>query len=106
MLKLNTTKIFNTSNFGLIFREPEDSKVYETAREMALNDENILFFEWINRPTFRGRNSATILHQGVVETARFMSDMTKILTTNEEGHIKVNLFLIYLKKQKSPCVIR
>lgn len=78
---------------GFSFREPEDSKVYEIARKMALDDENILYFEWINRPTFRGRNSATIIHQGIVETARFLSDMTKILTTNEEGLIKVKLFL-------------
>ncbi len=72
-----------------MFREPEESAVYEAARRLAEMRPERLYFEWLNRDRVRGKHSATILHHGIVEAACFLPDMTKILTTNGEGQIKV-----------------
>ena len=72
-----------------MFREPEESAVYEAARHLAEMRPERLYFEWLNRDRVRGKHSATILHHGIVEAACFLPDMTKILTTNGEGQIKV-----------------
>ncbi len=68
--------------------------MYLAAKELADVRADRLYFEWLNRDRVRGKHSATILHHGMVAAACFLPDMTKILTTNGEGQIKVKcLFL-------------
>ena len=63
--------------------------MYLAAKELADVRADRLYFEWLNRDRVRGKHSATILHHGMVAAACFLPDMTKILTTNGEGQIKV-----------------
>ena len=76
-------------HLNYFFREPEESAVYGSAKFLAKMRPERLYFEWLNRDRVRGKHSATILHHGIVEAACFLPDMTKILTTNGEGQIKV-----------------
>jgi len=78
-----------TDVIQLALREPEESAVYKQARLMAEQRPERLFLAWSNRRKVRGEHSATILHHGIVESARFLVDMTKILTSNGDGQIKV-----------------
>lgn len=63
--------------------------MYQAAKRLAQNQPERLYLEWLNRDRVRGHHSATILHHGIVEDACFLPDMTKILTTNGDGQIKV-----------------
>ncbi len=79
----------NSDVIQLALREPEESAVYKSAKLLATQRPERLYFEWVNRSRVRGQHSATILHHGVVQAARFLADMTKILTSNGDGQIKV-----------------
>jgi hypothetical protein len=83
----------------LALREPEDSHVYKAAKLLTRQRSDRLYFEWTNRSCVRSRHNASILHHGVVQTSRFLSDMTKFITSNGDGQIKVrfafNQFLPY-----------
>jgi hypothetical protein len=79
----------STDVIQLALREPQESAVYKQAKEMATLRPERLYLEWTNRRKVRGEHSATILHHGNVESARFLVDMTKILTSNGDGQIKV-----------------
>ena len=73
----------------LTTREPEESKVYEAAKALTIQRPEKLYLEWSNRSQVRGQHCATILHHGAVEAACFLTDFTKILTSNGDGQIKV-----------------
>ena len=70
-------------------REPHDSHVYKAAKVLAVIRPDRLYFEWTNRSCAKSHHTATILHHGIVHTARFLNDMTKFVTSNGDGQIKV-----------------
>ena len=55
---------------SLFFREPEESAVYKSAKLLAMQRPERLYFEWVNRSRVRGQHSATILHHGCVQAAK------------------------------------
>lgn len=79
----------HTDIIQLALREPAVSAVYRAALKLAHKRPQTLYFEWVNRDSTRSQHSATILHHGIVEDAFFLPDITKILTSNGEGQIKV-----------------
>ncbi|TRY73964.1 hypothetical protein TCAL_11343 [Tigriopus californicus] len=73
----------------LALKEPESSKVYQAAKSMALSHPETLYFDWSNRDGIHQHHMATILHHGSVQSAIFLKDITKILTCNGDGQIKM-----------------
>ena len=76
----------------LALREKPESAVYQQAKGLALVRPDRLYLEWTNRSSsssIRGTHSATILHHGAVKQAAFLADVTKILTCNGTGQIKI-----------------
>ena len=63
--------------------------MYKSAKSITSQRPQHLYLEWLNRSRVRGQHSATILHHGMVQAACFLTDMTKILTSNGDGQIKV-----------------
>ena len=74
-------------------REPESSHVYKVGKAIAGQRPDRLYLEWTNRQSSarQNRHSATILHHGIVQTAKFLGDMTKFVTSNGDGQIKVRV---------------
>lgn len=73
----------------LALKEPESSRVYQAAKAMALSHQETLYFDWTNREGIHQHHMATILHHGSVQSAIFLKDITKILTCNGDGQIKM-----------------
>jgi hypothetical protein len=64
--------------------------VYAQARRLSRDVySDRLFLDWRNRSAASNLHKATILHHGAVQTACFLQDMTKIITSNGDGQIKV-----------------
>ena len=84
--------VYNTSHVDIIqlaLSEPEESAVCKAAQKIAGERPQRLFFNWTNRKKAKRPHTATILHNGVVEAAAFLPDITNILTSNGDGQVKV-----------------
>ena len=73
----------------LALKEPPESSVHKEALIIARERPERLYLDWINKDMTRGYHKATILHHGSVQAACFLPDMTKLLTTNGDGQIKI-----------------
>ena len=73
----------------LALKEPPESSVHKAAILLARERPERLYLDWINKDMTRGYHKATILHHGSVNAACFLPDMTKLLTTNGDGQIKI-----------------
>ena len=73
----------------LALKEPRESSVHKAAILLARERPERLYMDWINKDMTRSFHKATILHHGSVQAACFLPDMTKLLTTNGDGQIKI-----------------
>ena len=73
----------------LALGQPADSVVHRKAVDLANERPERLYFNLLNPGVASEYHMATITHHGAVEDGCFLSDYTKILTTNGDGQIKV-----------------
>ena len=80
---------FTSDIIQLALKEPPESTVHKEAIVIARERPERLYLDWINKDITRSYHKATILHHGSVQAACFLPDMTKLLTTNGDGQIKI-----------------
>ena len=80
---------FTSDIIQLALKEPPESTVHKEAIVLARERPERLYLDWINKDITRSYHKATILHHGSVQAACFLPDMTKLLTTNGDGQIKI-----------------
>ena len=73
----------------LALKEPPESSVHKAAINIAKERPERLYLDWINKDMTRNFHKATIMHHGAVHASCFLPDMTKLLTTNGDGQIKI-----------------
>ena len=80
---------FTSDIIQLALKEPPESSVHKEAIVIARERPERLYLDWVNKDITRSYHKATILHHGSVQAACFLPDMTKLLTTNGDGQIKI-----------------